>query len=186
MTMQDTGTQDFMSTENVHAAAIPAEELLRQCEVTRTRRQGPGGQHRNKVETAIVLTHRPTGVRSEANERRSQRENHRVALHRLRVNLALAVRSKRKSTECGEIIPSALWRGRLVGRRIVVSRKHDDFPAMLAEALDAIEQRKFDVAMAAHDLIVSASQLIKLLRAEPRALKGTNDHRAKLGMKVLR
>ena len=58
------------------------------------RRSGPGGQHRNKVSTAVVITHRPTGVRAEANERRSQAENHREAVRRLRVRLAVEVRSR--------------------------------------------------------------------------------------------
>ncbi len=178
-----------MGTENVHPAALPAEALLGQCDVTRLRRQGPGGQHRNKVETAIVLVHRPSGVKSEANERRSQRENHRVAVHRLRVNLALAIRGKRASTESAEILPntnpSALWRARVVGRRIKVSPRNDDFPALLAEALDTIGRRQFDAVTAAEDLGVSTSQLIKLLRIEPRALKQTNEQRAKLGLKAL-
>ena len=58
-----------------HPAALSPEELLHQCRARRTRRSGPGGQHRNKVETAGVLTHAPTGVQAEANERRSQAEN---------------------------------------------------------------------------------------------------------------
>ena len=36
----------------MHPAELPIPELLRQCEVVHTRRSGPGGQHRNKVETA--------------------------------------------------------------------------------------------------------------------------------------
>ena len=67
-----------------HPAAVPAVDLLKDCAVERTRRSGPGGQHRNKVETAIVLTHRPTGIQAEASERRSQPENLAVATFRLR------------------------------------------------------------------------------------------------------
>ena len=58
-----------------HPAATRAEQLLAECEVRRLRRSGPGGQHRNKVETAVALRHLPTGVQAEANERRSQAQN---------------------------------------------------------------------------------------------------------------
>ena len=95
-----------MSVERLHLAAIDPDALLALCETTRTRRSGPGGQHRNKVETAIVLKHRETGIVAEANERRSQGENLQVALFRLRVNLAIEMRRP------PDDIPSPLWKSR--------------------------------------------------------------------------
>ena len=95
-----------------HPAAGSPEHLLAQCDVRRLRRSGPGGQHRNKVETAVSLRHLPTGVRAEASERRSQAQNQAVALFRLRVNLALEVRRP-----CGpDCVPSALWQSRWAAR----------------------------------------------------------------------
>ena len=115
-----------------HPTELPVEELLAQCSFERTRRQGPGGQHRNKTETAVVVTHVPTGVRGEASERRSQAQNRAVAIHRLRVRLAVEVR------DADRAVPSALWAARSGGGRLAVSDSHADFPSLLAEALDVL------------------------------------------------
>lgn len=161
-----------------HPAACHVDALLKDCDVRRLRRSGPGGQHRNKVETAIVLLHRPTGVTAEANERRSQAENRSVALHRLRVNLALQVRCHRSA----EDVPSALWHSRGSGGRLHVSTTHDDFPALLAEALDVIADGQADVKAAAAALGCTTSQLVKFLKQEPRAMALVNTWREAGGL----
>lgn len=48
---------------------------------------GPGGQHRNKVETGVRLRHRPSGLVVTASERRSQFENREMAYERLAARL---------------------------------------------------------------------------------------------------
>lgn len=165
-----------------HPAGLPAATLLDQCEMRRLRRSGPGGQHRNKVETAVQLIHRPSGVTAEANERRSQAENRRVAVFRLRVNLALAVR--RAADEASE--PSALWQSRLRGRRIEVSASHDDFPSLLAESLDTLAACEADPRRAAARLHTTSSQLVRFVGREPRALNQLNEWRAERGLPPLR
>ncbi|MCC6336253.1 MAG: peptide chain release factor-like protein [Myxococcales bacterium] len=66
------------------AAALTDEALLAECEERFFVAGGPGGQHRNKTETAVRLTHRPTGLVVTATERRSQLMNRGEALERLR------------------------------------------------------------------------------------------------------
>ena len=164
-----------------HPAAQDAEELLGQCDVRRLRRSGPGGQHRNKVETAVCLHHRPSGVKAEASERRSQAENRSMAVFRLRVNLALEVRSRPDPDPTA----SQLWRSRLSGGRIAVSATHADFPTILAEALDAIAPDA-DAKRAADALGCTISQLVKFLKREPRALALVNRWRDDRGLHPLR
>ena len=167
----------------MHPAQLPLEDLLAQCEVTRTRRSGPGGQHRNKTETAIVLVHRPTQVHAEASERRSQAENHRMALQRLRVKLALESRSPAEELATD---PSPLWESRLKGQRIVCSAEHEDYPALLAEACDVLASVAFDMPQAAEQLGCTGSQLAKLFAAEPNALVWLNRQRIERNLRPLK
>jgi protein subunit release factor B len=48
-----------------------------------SRSSGPGGQHVNKVSTAVTLIHRPSGVSVTVQETRSQYRNRQLAFHRL-------------------------------------------------------------------------------------------------------
>ena len=132
------------------------------------------------METAISLHHVPTGVHAEASERRSQVQNRSVALFRLRVKLALEVRQP-----CGpDDVPSPLWQSRC-GGGLKVSASHEDFPALLAEVLDVLAALDADPKRAAVVLGCTPSQLIRLLKLDPRALLLVNCWRGQRGMHAL-
>jgi protein subunit release factor B len=58
---------------------------------------GPGGQHRNKRETAVRVRHLPSGITVLATEHRSQARNKALALRRLELKLrALRKKTKRR------------------------------------------------------------------------------------------
>jgi protein subunit release factor B len=82
------------------ALALPDDALVAECEVEFFVAGGPGGQHRNKTESGVRMTHPPTEVSVSATERRSQAQNRDVALERLREALRLltVVPKKRKAT----------------------------------------------------------------------------------------
>jgi len=76
------------------------ESLERDCDLEFFVAGGPGGQHRNKVETGVRLTHRPTGLVVTATERRSQSANREAAYERMAEKLEKLQRPRkpRKAT----------------------------------------------------------------------------------------
>lgn len=166
----------------MHPAAIEPDELLKRCTIKRGRASGPGGQHRNKVETAVSITHAPTGVEGYAAERRSQEANRKTALFRLRLKLAIEHREDLPRF----YQPSALWRSRCHDGKVAVNEAHADFPALIAEALDVLDYEKYHPSDAAQTLGCTTSQLIKLLKKEPAALQKVNRARAARGDGPLR
>ncbi len=73
--------------------ACDDRQLVDDCDVAAYKASGPGGQHRNKVSSAIRLTHRPSGIVAHGNESRSQHDNKRIAIKRLRMHIACQMRT---------------------------------------------------------------------------------------------
>jgi peptide chain release factor 1 len=99
----DTETQGRVHTSAATVAVLPeAEEfdvVLNPADIRRDtyRASGAGGQHINKTESAVRLTHIPTGVVAECQEGRSQHENHEKAMTMLRTRIFEAEVNKRQA-----------------------------------------------------------------------------------------
>lgn len=163
-----------------HPTELDQQQLLNDCQWVFAKRGGPGGQHRNKTQSAALLTHKPTSITAEANERRDQHQNRRVALDRLRFILAWQVRDDQRQGV------TELWKSRSRGGRIHVSVTHWDFPQLIAEALDQLYRHDFSVADAAASLGVSSGQLTKLFRTDPSSLDWLNRIRQQMGLSRLK
>ena len=86
--------------------ATDRESLERDCDLEFFIASGPGGQHRNKVETGVRLTHRPSGISVTATERRSQHANREMAYERLAARLEemqhIPTPTQANSTHCSQ------------------------------------------------------------------------------------
>jgi len=174
----------------LHPACLSVDALMKACDVRRERASGPGGQHRNKVETAIVVTHQPTGLKGSASERRSQAQNQVMAVKRLRVTLAIHFRGdgQCRCDDAGRLLGEMAerWYARVKSKKLLLNHDHDDFPAILAWVMDILWAQQLDVPGVANLLGISGTQVLKLLKAEPAAFTAFNQARQAKGMHVMK
>jgi hypothetical protein len=159
------------------------QQLLAQCQEHRYRASGPGGQHRNKTESAIRLVHQPTGITVTATERRSQHENRAKAIERLREAIVVQVRCPLDMADFH--LPDTL-EGAFAGTRVVIGRRDPRYVVLLAWLLDAIAASAGRASDAARLFGLSTSQLVGLLKDEPKRLAIANAIRAAAGLDPLR
>jgi hypothetical protein len=146
-------------------------ELLAACRVDVFRGSGRGGQKRNRTESAVRVTHLPSGITATSDETRSQHTNKRLALRRLREEIALQCRSDTPDT------------GRAAQRP---ARKSPDYPLWLAAMVDLLAHVQFRVADAAAQLDTSTGRLVRELARDPALWQTVNRERTRLGLSVLR
>ena len=97
--------------------------LERDSRVEFVRGSGPGGQHRNKVETGVRLTHAPSGVVVVATSERSQHRNREQAFERLAAKLAEQNRVPKTRKQTRK--PRSAERKRLDAKRKRSERKRE-------------------------------------------------------------
>ena len=162
------------------------DALIAQCEVDRYRASGPGGQHRNKTESAVRLRHRLTGVTAIGEDSRSQAENKVHAVRRLRAAIALDVREP-VALDAWQPSPrlAALVAGGTapLGTR---TRQTGEYWAAIAELLDVLVAGNLEIATTAQRLGITTGALSKLLLHDDAVARTVNDARRARSMRPLR
>ena len=205
--MPPVSASDFSASPSRSPVYLEPEALERACRMERLRRSGPGGQNRNKVETAVRFHHPATGLVGEATERRYQGENRKIALERLRIEIALAVRrpvpaSLRPPTDVNlgafenlDAPPNAApaderaslrWFARLQGGKIRVAPTSFDYAILVSEFFDVFEANDENLPATAAALETTASQIVRFLGAVPKCLEELNRRRTRRGLSRLK
>jgi protein subunit release factor B len=97
------------------------EVLKRHVVVETYRSSGPGGQRKNKTETAIRLKHLPSGMTVVATEHRSQAQNKKLAFERLRERLLRLNRPRRRRIPTP--VPLRVIEGKKEAKKIQSTKK---------------------------------------------------------------
>lgn len=162
-----------------HPATLPPETLMRQCELRTQRRSGPGGQHRNKTSSGVFLHHQPTGIVAEATERRSQADNRAIALARLRLKLAVEIRtpSTIDSFSAQADHHESSLRASYGGGDLRINDRNEAKPAVLALILNDLHAVGGQPSAAAKLWHSSTSAVVRLVKSHPPAFQWLNQVR---------
>ena len=162
--------------------ALSDEALQRQCRFETLRVSGPGGQNRNRRDTAVRLTHTPTGLIAQASERRSQLQNREEAVSRLRATIALEVR--RPVVLEGYTPPETLQA--ILRKRNRIGPRHRDYWPGVQALMDLFIAAQGSVSETAKRAGLSTGALSRVLLADPRLVRAVNGWRDSHGLHPLR
>lgn len=173
-----------MTGERSRLLRLDDRALAGECDIDLYKASGAGGQKRNKTSSAVRMRHRSSGLVANASDSRSQAENRRLALARLRTNIALDLREPVAPDQ--EIAPEV---ARIVQQgplgKSSKTRVQVEYLMRLADVLDVLEAHGAALSKAAEQIGVTTANLGKLLRGDDRLVRRVAEMRTRHGLKPL-
>jgi hypothetical protein len=180
-----------MSTPDYLALSDAA--LLAQCESHVYKSSGPGGQHRNKVSSAVRLHHCPTGISAHGDDSRSQHENRALAVQRLRLKIACLVRrpADMAALRIPPVVAECIFTPRGPARsdapkRLQVGRKDQRYLPVAQFLLDVLGAAAGRLAEAAAALGIGSTNFVGVLQDDRHILQAAQEIRKAHGLGPLK
>ncbi|MCM8537975.1 MAG: peptide chain release factor-like protein [Lentisphaeraceae bacterium] len=149
---------------------LDENDFLKHCTLDFYKARGPGGQKKNKTESAVRLTHNDSSVAATASEDRKQSVNKSKAIKRLKLELAFTMRC-----------PAVPWKGQM---DMNPSNKH--YSLFCACLFDHLEENDWQISTVAEAYKLSTNKLIKIISKSDTLWQEVNKRRTSLNHKPLR
>jgi len=166
-----------------HPSVWAVDELVSKCEIRTQSRSGPGGQHRNRTASGVFITYRPAEITAEATEERNQHRNRSVAVQRLRMVLAVSLRTPSMLLpppvaldELERVVRERYHRGSLK-----LNETNEDKPALMALLLNDLHASGGQPSLVGPVWGVSTSRIVTCLKSHPPAMLLVNRIRSHHG-----
>lgn len=129
---------------------------------------GNGGQKRNHTNTAVRICHLPSGVVVTDCETRSQQRNREIALHKLRLEIAMKIRGPElPQPDCG------------------MNMNNPKYPLLVAWLMDVVVKSELEPRIVAEKTGLSRTGILKLLARDTQLWQYFNRLRNKAGLSAL-